>query len=750
MKTEERDIVTKMNGPVLRILRAGIIFLTFCLSVSAQPEKRQLTLEWIFSAEGRSVASLPATAWLDDGSLIMLDTRKPASERTFERLDPVTGARQPILDRTKVLASFDTVAGMKTGSVPWPIAFDGAGRRALYTFNGDIFVLELAGGSLLRLTSTPAEETSASFAPNGNRVAYVRDNDLYFFDLAANREVRITRDGSETLLNGTLSWVYWEEVFGRRDIGYWWAPDSNGIAYLQSDDSQVDLSYFTDIQPFSPRVIKQRYARAGRPNTKVRLGISELANPGPTTWIDLTGKPFEYIVRAKWLPDGRRLSVQTMPRLQTELSLFFADRKTGAATHILTETDPGWVNMHDDLYIYSDGKHFLWPSERDGYMHLYRYRMDGTLVNQVTKGNWALASAGGIAFWVRQAIVGVDEKNDWIYFTALERSSIDRHLYRVHSDGSGFMPISKEAGTHRISMSPDARYYLDRFSDIRTLPALKLHAADGTGARTLAEPRPQLLAQFDVQYPELTTIPADDGFAMPAQILRPKNFQTDRKYPVVMYVYGGASAPSVSNSYQGDLIWNQLLLDAGYVVVKVDNRAATAISKALENSVVKRLGEAETPDLVAAAKWLKKQPWVAPDRIGVWGWSYGGWMKLKVMTRSKEFKAGISGAPVTDWRYYDSKWTEGPMRTPQENPEGYASTSLIPRAKDLHGRVLIIYGTYDDNVHPYNTLAFTDALIAAGKKFDVMAYPMRKHGVSDDPGAMHMYRLMIDFWKANL
>jgi dipeptidyl-peptidase-4 len=307
-------------------------------------------------------------------------------------------------------------------------------------------------------------------------------------------------DGSETLLNGTLSWVYWEEVFGRRDIGYWWAPDSQAIAYLQSDESKVDLSFFTDIKPFSPRVIRQRYARAGGPNPRVRLGIIELEK-AQTTWVQIK-EPFEYIVRAKWLPDGKRLSFETMPRLQTELSLYFAERQSGASKRILTETDPGWVNMTDDLYFFSDGQHFLCPSERDGYMHLYRYRIDGTLENQVTKGQWALASAGGIAFWVRQALVGVDEKNDWIYFTALERSSIERHLYRVHADGSGFTQLTKEVGTHRISMSPDARHYLDRYSDIRTLPALRLHAGDGAMVHMIAGARPQLLAPYDVMsYP---------------------------------------------------------------------------------------------------------------------------------------------------------------------------------------------------------------------------------------------------------
>jgi dipeptidyl-peptidase-4 len=680
---------------------------------------------------------------------LILDNRRPVSERTFEKLNPATLQRQPMVDRVRALANLKSVAGFAGEALPSPVALDGSGREALYLFNGDVFVLELSSARVQRLTSTPEEEASASFSPNGRRVAYVRSNDLYFFDLEANREQRITRDGSETMLNGTLSWVYWEEVFGRRDIGYWWAPDSQAIAYLQSDDSQVDLTYFTDITPFSPRVVRQRYARAGRANPRVRLGIVELGQD-TTNWIQIKDKPFEYIVRAKWLPDGRRLSIQTMPRLQTEMSLYWVDRKSGAATRVLTETDPGWVNMTDDLYFFNDGQHFLWPSERDGYMHLYRYRMDGKLVNQVTKGRWALASAGGIAFWVKQALVGVDEKNGWIYFTALEQSSIERHLYRVHPDGSGFTRISKEPGTHRISMSPDGRYFLDRYSNIRTLPTLRLHSSDGAALQTLAEPRPQLLASYDVQFPELTTIPADDNFAMPAQIMKPKSFQADRKYPVIMMVYAGASAPQVANAWQGDILWNQMLVDAGYVVVKVDNRSATGISKELENTVVKRLGEAETPDLVAAARWLKKQSWVDPARIGVWGWSNGGWMTLNLMTRSAEFKAGIAVAPVVDWRYYDSKWTEGPMRTPQENPEGYEKASLIPRAKDLHGRLLIVYGSYDDNVHPVNEMAFIDALIAAGKKFDMMSYPMRKHGISDETATLHLYRLMLDFWKANL
>ena len=737
----------KLPARFARVAFTTLLLLVCCVAnTPAQTNKRELTLEYVFGPEGRALASVPETAWLDDGTLVMLDNRRPSAQQTFEWLDPRNGQKHSMVDAARALADLKrNVAGMNVDALPWPLAFDGYGKQALYVFKDDVFVLDLATAHFRRLTSTPEPETSASFSPNGRRVAYVRANNLYSFDLDTNRETQLTRDGSETLLNGTLSWVYWEEVFGRRDIGYWWAPDSQAIAYLQSDDSAVDLSYFVDFVPFSPRVIHQRYARAGRANPRVRLGIIELGHDNPT-WIQINDKPFEYIVRAKWLPDARRLSLETMPRQQTELSLYFANRETGKATRVLTETNPGWVNMTDDLYFFGDEQHFLWPSERDGYMHLYRYRMDGTLENQVTKGRWALASAGGIAFWVRQALVGVDEKNNWIYFTALEQSSTERHLYRVHPDGSGFTRLSKEPGTHRISMSPDARYYLDRYSDIRTLPALRLHASDGPVEQTIAAARPELLAPYDVQYPELLTIPAADGFP----IMKPKDFRPERKYPVVMSIYGGASAPQVINGWQGDVLWNQMLVDAGFVVVKVDNRSATGISKELENTVVKHLGEAETPDLVAAARWLKKQSWVDPARVGVWGWSYGGFMTLNLLTRSEEFKAGISVAPVVDWRYYDSKWTEGAMRTPQENAAGYESSSLIPLAKQLHGNLLIVFGTYDDNVHPYNELAFIDGLIAAGKKFQMMAYPMRKHGIADEAATLHLRSLMLDFWKANL
>jgi dipeptidyl-peptidase-4 len=465
--------------------------------------------------------------------------------------------------------------------------------------------------------------------------------------------------------------------------------------------------------------------------------------------VQIVDRPFDSILRVKWLPGSRRVSVQTLTRDQHELGLYFADRETGAATRILTETDPGWVNIHDDLHFLADGRHFLWASERDDFYHLYRFTMDGRLVNQVTRGPWAMASSSGV-FWVKQAVAGIDETSGWIYFTAMERSSVERHLYRIKSDGSGMTRLTVEPGVHRVSMAANTRYYLDSYSNVRAMPSLALHQSDGSRKVSIATPRMELLAGFDMQYPELLTIPTADGFPMPARILKPKDFRPDRKYPVVLCVYGGASSASVLNSWQSDMLFYQMLLKEGYVVLKVDNRAATAISKRLDNTVVGKIGEPETSDFVDATRWLKAQSWVDAGRIGVWGWSHGGWSTLNLMTRSKEFKAGIAVAPVTDWRFYDSKWAEAFLKTPQENPDGYARTSLIGRAGELHGRLLLIHATYDDNVHPQNTQAFADALIKSGKLFDLMIYPMRKHDIGDRAATIHLYRTMLDFWKRNL
>lgn len=672
-------------------------------------------------------------------------------------LDPDTGARTPAIDRDRALASLRSLReendeegdAESIDSLLWPSSFDRFGRYGVFLLDGDLFLLELDSSGFHRLMTTAAVEKSARFSPDGNKLALVRDNDLYVYDIATKTEKRLTEDGSETLLNGTVSWVYWEEVFGRRDIGYWWSEDSSAIAFLQTDESPVSVMHFVDFEPAVPRVITQRYPKTGEINPIVRLGVVEPTS-GRITWMDTSEVPYEYIVRVKWLPDSRRISFQTLNRMQNRLDLYLMDRGTGEMAHLMTETDPAWVNVHDDLHFLNDGEHFIWASERNGYAHLYRYTLDGDLVNPITHGEWSLRASSGV-YWVRRGVAAIDEGQGWVYFTALEKSSTERHLYRIRFDGSGMERVSREDGTHRIAFSPDGHYYFDSYSNSSTLPALTLHTSDGKVSTLIAPPRQELLSGFDIQYPEFLTVPAKDEFPMPAQISKPKDFDPGKKYPVILNVYGGPAAPTVTDTWSSALYFDQILLRSGFLVMRVDGRSATGISKHLEALVLRELmGEGELNDLVAAVGWLKSQPFVDPDRIGIWGWSGGGTFTLLAMTRSKEFKAGISVAPVTDQHYYDTKFSEAYMKTPHANPEGYEKTSLVRTAKDLHGRLLLVHGTYDDNVHPQNSWHFIDELIEAGKSFDMMFYPMRKHGISDRPARKHLYKKMLEFWKTYL
>jgi len=736
-------------------MRRCLLFLGLCFAAGTDPavaqETEPLTVERIFSQEIWQALALPTVEWLNDDRAVLYDRRRPPAERTLELLDPSSGTRSPLVDPPAALAAMRAVLGEGSvpGAFPPPSKVSPDGTRGLYVMEGDIFVLQFNPVAFLPVCRTPEEEKCASFSPDGKYVSFVRTNNLYVYDLDARRELQVTSDGSDSLLNGTLSWVYWEEVFGRNDTGYWWSDDSRSIAFFQTNEAGVSLQVFPDFKPWTPRVMRQRYPKVGEKNPTVRVGITAIGS-GKIVWADLSGQRHEYVVRAKWLPDNRYLSIQTMNRLQTELDLLFVDAQLGTATHVLQERDSGWVNIVDDLYFLKDGKRFLWSSERTGYKHLYLYRSDGTLVGPVTRGNWALRASGGPA-WVDQSVVGIDERSGWVYFTALEKSPLERHLYRVHLDGSGFTRISREEGTHNVSLSPSCMFYVDRHSTLESASVLRMYEASGSLHFTITEPGLDRLEKFNLQHASLFTIAARDGFPLPAQILKPATFDAARKYPVIFYVYGGPSAPQVTNSFQRDMFWENLLAQNGFLVVRVDPRSATGISKTLENLVVRRmLADVELNDLVDAVRWVKAQPYVDSARVGIWGWSGGGTYTMLGMTRSKEFAAGIAVAGVTDFRFYDTKFAESVMKTERENREGLEQSSLLRSARDLHGRLLIVQGTYDDNVHPQNAWAFIDELIKANKRFEMMMYPMRGHGIGDGPARIHLYTTMLEFWKRNL
>jgi len=714
---------------------------------------KEIDIEWIWGEEAARVQSVPRFTWLDTNKAILLDTHRPKEEQTFEILDPIEGGRLPALDAAKAISNLkDQLGEEKTPeSLPWPLAFDRLGEIAVYLFDGDIFVLELKDARFSRITETAQKELGPTLSPDGKKIAFVRGNEVFLYDLEGESERQLTFDSSETLYNGRLSFMYWEDVFFRNNgVGLWWSPDSQALAYMQTDVSQVTELIYYDIKPFNPRVIKQRYPLVGETMETVRVGVLDMES-GKTTWLEATGIPDEYVVNVDWLPGGRSISFRTLNRAQNRLDLYFADRLTGMSAHILKETDAGWVNPSEDLYFLEDGERFIWGSERSGYKHLYLYTLEGELINPVTRGDWAVRGPFQVSYWFGRSAVSIDEKNGVLYFTGLEKSSKERHLYRIRFDGTGMKRLSWADGFHSPVFSPDSRFYLEVYSTVSSLPSLSLYRNDGKRIMTVSGPENEILELYGVQTPELFTVSTFDGFKMPAMIYKPEDFDPQKKYPVIMYHYGGPSAPNVINHWQRYTFFNQVLLNNGYLCITVDNRSATAISKKLENLVFNQMvGPQELSDLMDAVDWLKGQDYVDPGRIGIWGWSYGGCYTLLGMTQSKEFKAGIAVAPVTDQRFHEPKWAEFAMKTPRENAEAWEKASLLKYAKDLYGRLMLVHGTYDDNVRIQNTWAFADKLIEAGKNFDMMIYPMRKHGIADIPARIHLFRKMVEFWKRNL
>jgi dipeptidyl-peptidase 4 len=730
----------------LRIFLLTVLLAILCVPASSQvPDS--LTVEWLYSSEASRLTATPAFQWLDDSRLVLLERGTPDTEGTLSVQTLPTGRRSSLVDLKAARTSLRALLGETTPAVlPFPDVLDGQGRWSVYLFDGDIFLLDHAAAAFSRVTTTAIAEKCVSLSPDGRTIAFVRENDLFAWDIASRQEHRLTSDGSQTILNGTLSWVYWEEIFGRHDTGYWWSPDSRSIAYFQTDESGVSVQQYADVTPWIPRIIRQPYPKVGGKNPSVRVGVVSLNDP-VTTWIDLSHHEHEYVVRVGWLPGGKRLSVQTLNRLQTQRDLFLADPVSGRTEHLLTESDSAWVEIFDGLTFLRDGSGFLWPSERDGYQHLYLHDMHGTLVRKVTRGPWTLREAGGVA-WVRGGVVFVDEDQKIVYFTALEKSPLERHLYCVGLDGKGFTRLSTTEGSHSITFSPNGRYYLDRSSSVSITPSLSIHESNGALLRVIRGGVQVTTLSAKLSAPEFFSIPARDGFSLPAQVLKPRMMATDKRFPVILYVYGGPSAPTVVNGWQRDLFWENLLVQNGFIVMHCDNRSATGISKTLEQLVLHRMvGSVELNDLVDAVRWIKRLPYVDSSRIGIWGWSGGGSNTLLGMTRSAEFKAGIAVAGVTDFRFYDTRLAEQYMRTERENLAGYEENSLLRYAKELHGRLLLVHGTYDDNVHIQNTFAFMNELIKANKQFDLMVYPMRMHGITDRPARIHLYTTMLEFWK---
>jgi dipeptidyl-peptidase 4 len=747
------------NFPFRGLLMTTILSASLSASGAEWPDK--LTVEWIHSEDARLASEIPSFRFAGP-RLMRYDVTRPVGERTIELLDPATGEVALRVDRAKALESLVALLpkaketldsdGEPKDWLGLPSEIGADGGRALYVHEGDVFVLDFASSAYRRLTTSETKEKSARVSPDGRSVAFVRENDLYVVDLESGAEKRLTRDGSETTLNGTLSWVYWEELFGRSDRGYSFSPDSKRIAYFQFDESPVDVMTYVDPRPDATKVVRQRYPKAGTTNPRVRAGIVDLEGAA-TTWIDLGAFPYEYLARIDWMPDSSGLVVQTLDRAQQNLDVFMADAANGDVRHLFRETDDGWVDVRDDLVFLDGGKRFLWVSSRKGHDHVFLYELTTggvRLVRQVTSGDWSVFKGAKRADGVDVAIAAVDEAKQTVFFMSGMKSHLETHLHAVGLDGKGLRQLTRDDGVHATVWSADGRWLVDTHSSVTRPPGADLRSADGAVVKRLFEQPTRVADHFGFTQPELMTVKAPDGFELPALMQRPKSFDPEKRYPAIVNVYGGPAAPRVRNRWTGGLL-DHLLNAEGYVVFTIDPRTSTAMGKPTTKLLLRDFyGEREAADIVAGVRWLKAQPWVDPERVGVTGWSGGGSTTLSVMTRSKEFRAGIAGAGVYDYRLYDTIYTERYMKHPEENPKGYEQTALASRAADLHGRLLLIHGSYDDNVHPQNTWRLVDELVKAGIVFDLAIYPMQKHGFTSEKAKLHLSKTRLDFWKREL
>jgi dipeptidyl-peptidase-4 len=516
------------------------------------------------------------------------------------------------------------------------------------------------------------------------------------------------------VLYGRLDWVYQEEVYGRgRWNGAWWSPDSGHLAYLRIDQTEVPTYPLADLTQQHPTARTMRYPKSGDPNPTARLFVS--TPTGTPVEVDLSAYGDDVlIVRVGWTPDGKRLLFQVTDRIQTWLDLNTADPTTGDVTRLLHEESTSWVNIRGLPRWLDDGS-FLWQSERTGFNHVYHYAADGRLLHTVTAGEWE----------VRRLL---DVKGDTLWFTGSKDSAVERRAYRVKLDGTGFRALTPEPGSHSVRLNGDGSYLIDTFSSARVPSETRLLDGDGKLVRVLASAQVRALKTHVYSPVEMLKIPARDGFELDASLVRPPDFDARKVYPVWLPTYSGPNAPSVSHRWAGDA-WTQFLAQRGILVLRVNVRSASGKGQVHTGSCYKQLGVQELRDLEDAVAWLTAHDWADAERVGISGWSYGGFMAAFALTHSKAFALGVAGAGVYDWRNYDTIYTERYMSTPALNPDGYAATSCIAAAKNLHGHLLVAHGTQDDNVHVQNALQFAFALQQAGKSFDLMLYPKSGHGL---------------------
>jgi len=628
-------------------------------------------------------------------------------------------------------------------------SFAPSGKALLFPLCGKLYYYELSNPK----TITPMEiapvggfVTDAAVSPSGSHVAYVREQNLFVFDIVSRLERALTSDGGGPIKNGMAEFIAQEEM--DRAKGYWWAPDGNYIAFARVDENPVAVTQRFEIDADNVTTFAQRYPAAGQANVLIKVGVADV-HSADITWIDLGSDPDIYLARVDWLPDGKTLAIQRESRNQRQLDLLFADTTTGKSHVVLTETSKTWIDLHDDLTFLKHSQEFIWQSARSGYQHLYLYDYEGRLIRRLTSGEW------NVDDFRHRAVKGVDEKDRMIYFSATEKSPTERHLYRTSLDTMDPMQVfrvSQEAGLHSVIMSSDSHFYVDSFNSSMQPPRVRLLAADGKLKAELLENRldathPDAAYMADNSMGEIGSIKANDGQTLYYRLYKPAHLDSGKRYPAIVDVYGGPGVQRVLDNWSGSS-FTQILTRAGFIVFQLDNRGTASRGVKFQSPIHGQLAEVEVADQVRGARWLASQAYVDAARIGVWGWSYGGYMTLMLMLKAPEvFSAGAAGAPVTDWTLYDTHYTERYLGTPENNPAGYTDSSVLSHAKGLRGRLLILHGMADDNVLFSNSTKLFRRLQDLGKPFDVMVYPGAKHGLTRQHEGRHAFATVLRFFE---
>jgi len=618
--------------------------------------------------------------------------------------------------------------------------WDEEGKFVLVPVDGDLYLADRASGTVRRLTNTKSDEVDSKVSPKGHYVSFVRDDNLYALDLSTGKETALTTDGKDPVSWGTAEFVAQEEM--GRFTGNWWSPDESRIALTHVNEGTVDIIPRLEVGAEGLTSVDQRYPRAGRPNAIVELYVEDIATQKRVK-MDLGANTDFYLARVAWSKDGATLYAQRLSRDQKRLDLLACDPASGACKAILSQTSSHWVELSNDFKPLKSGD-FLWSSEQSGNRHIYLYARDGKPIRQVTSGDWPVSS-----------IEGVNEDSGDVLFSASIETPLEMQLYTIsYLKTDTPHALTSGHGWWDVTVAKKGGAFTGTYSDPMTPPRTGLYAPDGKLVRWIEENKldkthPYYPYLADRRVPEYGTLKADDGQVLHYSIATPVSFDPAKKYPAIIEVYGGPHVQMVERSWGSTT--DQLLLEAGYVVFKLDNRGSYNRSVAFKTAIDRKLGTVEVKDQLVGANYLRSLPYVDAKRVGVSGWSYGGFMTLQLLTaKDAGFAAGASGAPPTDWSFYDTCYTERYMGTPQNNAKGYAQSDILGRLDNLSGRLLLLKGLSDDNVILANTTRLTAALQTRGVTFDMMEYPGQRHGIRGNAKQLQLWRTYLEFFHRTL